>query len=227
MREIIARPAFVAAAVTGLVAFGTMNLIMTSTPVEMMLCGYGVAASATVIQAHAVAMYAPGFFTGRLIARYGTARIAVLGAALSALCVLVGLQGQGFWHFALALALLGLGWNFMFVSAPPRCSPPPTSRWSASGRRPRTTSSSSAPSPAPPSCPASSTPAAAGPRSTFPSCRRSRSPSRCWRGSAGTTPHGRSRRPAGHSGDRRHRRAPLSAPRTNALDDEDRSGIYS
>jgi MFS family permease len=83
----------------------------------MMLCGYGVAASATVIQAHAVAMYAPGFFTGRLISRYGTARIAVLGATLSALCVLVGLQGQGFWHFALALALLGLGWNFMFVSA--------------------------------------------------------------------------------------------------------------
>ena len=117
VREIIARPAFVAAAVTGLVAFGTMNLIMTSTPVEMMLCGYGVAASATVIQAHAVAMYAPGFFTGRLISRHGTARIAVLGAALSALCVLVGLQGEAFWHFALALALLGLGWNFMFVSA--------------------------------------------------------------------------------------------------------------
>jgi MFS family permease len=117
VREIIARPAFVAAAATGLVAFGTMNLIMTSTPVEMMLCGFGIGASATVIQAHAVAMYGPGFFTGRLISRYGTARIATVGAALSALCVLVGLQGQGFWHFAAALALLGVGWNFMFVSA--------------------------------------------------------------------------------------------------------------
>lgn len=117
VREIIARPGFVAAAVTGLVAFGTMNLIMTSTPVEMMLCGFGIGASATVIQAHAIAMYGPGFFTGRLIARYGTARIATLGAALSALCVLVGLQGQGFWHFAGALALLGVGWNFMFVGA--------------------------------------------------------------------------------------------------------------
>ena len=95
----------------------TMNLVMTSTAVEMMLCGFGIGASATVIQAHAVAMYGPGFFTGRLISRYGTARIATVGAALSALCVLVGLQGQGFWHFAVALALLGVGWNFMFVGA--------------------------------------------------------------------------------------------------------------
>ena len=117
VREIIARPAFIAAVVTGMVAFGTMNLIMTSTPVEMMLCGFGVGASATVIQAHAVAMFGPGFFTGRLISRHGTARIAAVGAVLSALCVLVGLQGQGFWHFAVALALLGVGWNFMFVSA--------------------------------------------------------------------------------------------------------------
>ena len=95
----------------------TTNLIMTSTPVEMMLCDFGVGASATVIQAHAVAMFGPGFFTGRLIAGHGTARVATAGAALSALCVLVGLQGRGFWHFAVALALLGVGWNFMFVSA--------------------------------------------------------------------------------------------------------------
>ncbi len=92
-----------------------MNLIMTSTPVEMMLCGFGVGASATVIQAHAVAVFEPGFFTGRPISRYGTARVAAVGAVLSALCVLMGLQGHGFWHFAAALALLGVGWNFMFV----------------------------------------------------------------------------------------------------------------
>ncbi|MBV1799676.1 MFS transporter [Siccirubricoccus sp. G192] len=117
VREIISRPAFIAAAVTAAVAFGTMNLVMTSTPVEMMLCGFGVGASATVIQAHAVAMYAPGFVTGRLITRFGTRRIIGVGALLSALCVLVGLQGQSFAHFALALALLGVGWNFMFVGA--------------------------------------------------------------------------------------------------------------
>lgn len=115
---ILARPAFVTAAVVGLVAFGTMNLVMTSTPVEMTLfCGFDFAASATVIQAHAVAMYAPGFFTGALITRFGTGRIIVAGTAMTALCVAVGLSGASFWHFAVALALLGVGWNFMFVGA--------------------------------------------------------------------------------------------------------------
>jgi len=117
LREIIARPAFLTAVVTGMVAFGTMNLVMTSTPVEMMFCGFGIGASATVIQAHAVAMYAPGFVTGRLIARFGVRPIILAGTLLNALCVLIGLQGRDFWHFTVALALLGIGWNFMFVGA--------------------------------------------------------------------------------------------------------------
>ncbi|MBW8268526.1 MFS transporter [Caldovatus aquaticus] len=115
---ILSRPAFVTAAVVGLVAFGTMNLVMTSTPVEMTLfCGFAFSDSATVIQAHAVAMYAPGFVTGSLIGRFGAARIIAAGAAMTALCVAVGLGGASFWHFAVALALLGAGWNFMFVGA--------------------------------------------------------------------------------------------------------------
>jgi predicted MFS family arabinose efflux permease len=117
LREIMARPAFVTAVVTGLVAYGTMNLVMTSTPVEMMLCGFGVAASATVIQFHSVSMFAPGFVTGRLIERFGTGRVIAAGAALTAGCVAVSLAGREFWHFALALSLLGVGWNFMFVGA--------------------------------------------------------------------------------------------------------------
>lgn len=117
LREIVTRPAFITAAIAGMVAFGTMNLLMTSTPLEMMLCGFGVDASATVIQAHAVAMYAPGFVTGRLITRFGARPIIALGALLNALCVAVGLSGETFGHFILALALLGVGWNFMFVGA--------------------------------------------------------------------------------------------------------------
>lgn len=117
LTEIMRRPAFITAAVAGMVAFGTMNLLMTSTPLQMMLCGFGVDASATVIQAHAVAMYAPGFVTGRLITRFGARPIIVLGAALTAACVAVGLHGETFAHFAVALALLGVGWNFMFVGA--------------------------------------------------------------------------------------------------------------
>ncbi|MES2710316.1 MAG: MFS transporter [Pseudomonadota bacterium] len=115
--EIIARPAFIAAAGAGLVAYGTMNLVMTSTPIEMMFCGFGVDASATVIQIHALAMFAPGFFTGRLIQRFGVRTIIVTGAVLTAGCVVGNLAGASFAHFGVALALLGIGWNFMFVGA--------------------------------------------------------------------------------------------------------------
>ena len=115
--SIIKRPAFLTAAIAGMVAFGTMNLLMTSTPLEMMLCGFGVEASATVIQAHAVSMYAPGFVTGRLIQRFGVRPIIYVGAVLNVLCVAVGVSGSTFTHFMIALSLLGVGWNFMFVGA--------------------------------------------------------------------------------------------------------------
>lgn len=117
LREIVSRPAFITAAVVGAVAYGTMNLLMTVTPIEMMLCGFGVGASTTVIQAHAVAMFAPGFVTGRLIARFGAPRVVAWGTALTAACVAVAFMGASFWHFTVALVLLGVGWNFMFVGA--------------------------------------------------------------------------------------------------------------
>lgn len=115
--DIIRRPAFLTAAFAGMVAYGAMNLVMTSTPLEMMLCGFGVGASATVIQAHAVAMFAPGFVTGPLIARFGVRPVILAGAALTAGCVLVAVAGRSFAHFTAALVLLGIGWNFMFVGA--------------------------------------------------------------------------------------------------------------
>lgn len=115
--EIVSRPSFLTAAISGAVAYGIMNFLMTSTPLEMMLCGYGVNDSSTVIQLHAVSMFAPGFFTGRLIARFGARRIVTLGAVINLLCVAVGLSGASFGHFSIALMLLGLGWNFMFVGA--------------------------------------------------------------------------------------------------------------
>lgn len=115
--EIVARPAFITAALTGSVAYGVMNLLMTSTPLEMMLCGYGIAASATVIQLHAIAMFAPGFVTGRLIGRFGTRKVILAGVALNAACVAVALMGKDFLHFSVSLVALGLGWNFMFTGA--------------------------------------------------------------------------------------------------------------
>lgn len=117
VREILRRPAFVTAALAGMVAYGTMNLVMTSTPLEMMLCGFSVGASASVIQAHAVAMFAPGFVTGRLVGRFGAGRVIAAGAALTAGCVLIAVTGRSLLHFTAALVLLGVGWNFMFVGA--------------------------------------------------------------------------------------------------------------
>ena len=115
--DIVARPAFLTAALTGAVAYGVMNLLMTSTPLEMMLCGFGVSDSATVIQAHAISMFAPGFVTGRLIGRFGARPVILAGVALNAICVLLALLGKDFTHFTIALMALGLGWNFMFTGA--------------------------------------------------------------------------------------------------------------
>lgn len=115
LRKIIRHKRFLAAAIGAASGYGAMNLIMTSTPIEMMLCGFGVNDSARVIQWHAVAMFAPSFFTGSLITRFGASRVIVAGAALTALCSLVGLHGASFPHFVVALVFLGLGWNFMFV----------------------------------------------------------------------------------------------------------------
>jgi MFS family permease len=93
-----------------------MNLVMTSTPLQMMLCGFGVGASADVIRAHSLAMYLPGFVTGPLIQRVGTHPVIVAGAVLVAFCVTVNLTfAPLFATFAIALVLLGVGWNFMFV----------------------------------------------------------------------------------------------------------------
>ncbi len=115
-RTIIARPYFVTAVVSSLVGYGTMNLVMASTPLEMMICGFGVGASADVIRAHSIAMFAPGFVTGRLIQRFGVHRIILVGASLTLGCVFVNLYYLPlFGTFLLALALLGVGWNFMFV----------------------------------------------------------------------------------------------------------------
>lgn len=115
-RTIFARPDFVTAVVASLVGYGTMNLVMASTPLQMMMCGFGVAASADVIRAHSLAMFSPGFVTGRLIQKFGVHQIVILGGLLTLGCVAVNVyEPPLFSTFLVALALLGVGWNFMFV----------------------------------------------------------------------------------------------------------------
>ena len=117
LRVIAAQPRFVAAAVCGVASYVLMNLLMTSAPLAMKLCGLPLSASNTAIQWHVVAMFGPSFFTGGLIARFGAERIVATGLALTAAAALVGLSGISSLHFQACLALAGLGWNFGFIGA--------------------------------------------------------------------------------------------------------------
>jgi MFS family permease len=115
---IIARPSFITAVVAAVVGYGTMNLVMASTPLQMLLCGFDVGASADVIRAHSIAMFLPGFVTGRLIQRFGVHQVICVGALITSLCVAVNIAyAPVLVTFMVALILLGIGWNFMFVGA--------------------------------------------------------------------------------------------------------------
>jgi MFS family permease len=115
VRTIVRQPVFVVAALAGAVGYGLMNLLMTATPIAMDFCSHPFGAAAMVIQWHVVGMYAPGFFTGALIKRFGVLDVILAGIALMGLCVAVALNGNTVGHFLTALALLGVGWNFMYT----------------------------------------------------------------------------------------------------------------
>lgn len=101
----------------GAVSQGIMVFLMIPTPLAMVGCGFSEATSGDVIRWHVVAMFAPSFFTGFLIKRYGTQRIAIGGLVLLILSALVALSGLSGAHFYASLILLGLGWNFGFIGA--------------------------------------------------------------------------------------------------------------
>jgi MFS family permease len=117
LSEIVVQPAFIAAAACGVVSYMLMNLVMTSAPLAMKLCGHDISDSNLAIQWHVVAMYGPGFFTGSLINRFGAPRVIVAGLLLTGLCGVVDLMGTGVWYFWIGLILLGVGWNFGFIGA--------------------------------------------------------------------------------------------------------------
>ena len=115
LREILRQPKFITAAISAAAGYGTMSLVMTATPLAMVACGFTFHDSTTVIQWHALAMFAPAFFTGNLIQRFGALNIILVGAVLNAGCLVIALSGIEFEQFLSALVLLGLGWNFMFI----------------------------------------------------------------------------------------------------------------
>jgi MFS family permease len=117
LSEIVTQPLFISAALCGIISYLLMNFLMTSAPLAMHLHGHQQSAADQVIQWHVVAMYAPSFFTGRLITRYGAGKITSIGLAVIALAAVFGLAGTTIFHFTAALVFLGLGWNFGFTGA--------------------------------------------------------------------------------------------------------------
>ncbi|HEY3890604.1 MAG TPA: MFS transporter [Bradyrhizobium sp.] len=115
--RIVRQPRFIAAALCGAIAYPMMNLVMTSAPLAMKMCGLSLSDSNFGIQWHIVAMYGPSFFTGSLIARFGAPRMVAFGLLLEASAATVGLTGVTAMHFWATLMVLGVGWNFSFVGA--------------------------------------------------------------------------------------------------------------
>ena len=115
--ELITTPRIAVAVICAMVSYALMNLVMTSTPLAVVGCGYQQNNAADVVTAHVLAMFAPSFFTGHLIARFGVEKIVATGLVILAGAGAVALQGVELGNFFIALILLGLGWNFGFIGA--------------------------------------------------------------------------------------------------------------
>ncbi|SEW13820.1 Major Facilitator Superfamily protein [Cognatiyoonia koreensis] len=124
-RQLLQDPQIVVAIICGMVSYSLMNLMMTSTPLAVVGCGFGTDRANDIVSAHVIAMFLPSFFTGHLIARFGTERIVAIGLLILAAAGFAALMGvefsedgiPGLFSFYAALILLGVGWNFGFIGA--------------------------------------------------------------------------------------------------------------
>ena len=115
--EMIQDPRILVAIITAMVSYALMNLVMTSTPLAVVGCGYSQNLAADVVAGHVLAMFVPSFFTGHLIVRFGVEKIMAIGIVILASAGAVGLAGVAIGNFFIALILLGIGWNFGFIGA--------------------------------------------------------------------------------------------------------------
>jgi MFS family permease len=97
--------------------YGVMNLLMAATPLAMQICGLPYSDTALVLEWHVIGMFAPGFFTGSLIQRFGILKVMGTGVVLNFICIAIALTGTDLHQFFIALFLLGVGWNFLFTGA--------------------------------------------------------------------------------------------------------------
>ncbi|MBU0780366.1 MAG: MFS family permease [Loktanella salsilacus] len=115
--QLLRDPRIVVAIVCGMVSYALMNLVMTSTPLAVVGCGFTKNNANDIVSAHVIAMYLPSFFTGHLIARFGVTKIVGAGLVILGLAGMVALSGVTLGNFFGALVLLGIGWNFGFIGA--------------------------------------------------------------------------------------------------------------
>ena len=115
--EIVRQPVFIIAAAGCAIGYGVMNLLMAATPIAMAQCSHPFSATALVLEWHVLGMYAPSFFTGKLVRRFGVLPIMGIGLALNIVCVIFALNGTDVMHFLGALLVLGVGWNFLYIGA--------------------------------------------------------------------------------------------------------------
>ena len=117
LKTLLRQPVFMVAVIGASLGYGAMNLLMAATPLAMQICGLPFSDTALVLEWHVIGMFAPGFFTGSLIQRFGTLKIMGLGVILNIVCIAIALTGVEFRQFLIALFLLGVGWNFLFTGA--------------------------------------------------------------------------------------------------------------
>ena len=115
--ELLREPVFLVAALAAAIGYGVMNLLMAATPLAMDVCGMPFSDVAWVLEWHVIGMFAPGFWTGGWIRRFGVMRVMAVGVLLNLACVAVALTGQDLHRFVGALFLLGVGWNFLFTGS--------------------------------------------------------------------------------------------------------------
>ena len=114
---IMRQPIFIVATAAAALSYGVMNLLMAATPLAMQVCGFPFDDAALVLEWHVIGMFAPGFFTGHLIKRFGVLPIMGVGVVLNIVCIAIALSGVELHQFLIALFLLGVGWNFLFTGS--------------------------------------------------------------------------------------------------------------
>ena len=115
--DLLRRPVFALATIAAALSYGVMNLLMAATPLAMNMCNYSFDKTALVLEWHVIGMFAPGFFTGHLIRRFGSISIMSAGAVLYLICIAVAVSGDSLTQFFIALFALGVGWNFLFTAS--------------------------------------------------------------------------------------------------------------